>query len=95
MVDGSKYVGAREFHLMKKFLQQIVFQLDVGLGKTHVGLLSVSSKARTKIAISLGQYDSHRALSNALRRIRRTAGRKRPDMGYALELVQNKVSQFN
>ena len=72
------------------FLQDFVSHLDVGLGKTHVGLLLVDRKERTKIRISLGQYDSRNALSNAIGQIKHH-GRSKADMGSALELVQNKV----
>lgn len=72
------------------FLQDFVSRLNVGLGKTHVGLLLVDRKERTKIEISLGQYESSEALSNAIGRIKHH-GRGRSDMAYALELVGNKV----
>ena len=68
-------------------------RLDVGLGKTHVGLLLADRKDRTKIEISLGQYGSTDSLSTAIGRIKRH-GRRKSDMGYALEIVQNKVRFF-
>lgn len=83
-------IDAKEFRDMKKFLRQFVSKLDVGLGKTHVGLLIANTKAETKIEISLGQHDSSKALSGAVGKIKRH-GRRDPDIGYALELIQNKV----
>ena len=90
VVDGSKDVGSKEFHKVKKFLQDFVTRLDVGLGKTHVGLLVVNNRERTKIEISLGQYDTSVALSHAIGRIKRRR-RNKADMAYALDLVQRKV----
>ena len=90
VVDGSKNVGSSEFDQVRTFLQDFVSRLDVGLGKTHVGLLVVNNKKRTKIEISLGQYDTSTALSNAIGRIKHRR-RAESDMAYALELVQTKV----
>ena len=90
VVDGSKDVGSSEFDQVRTFLQHFVSRLDVGLGKTHVGLLVVNNKKRTKIEISLGQYDTSAALSDAIARIKRRR-RAKSDMAYALELVQTKV----
>ena len=90
VIDGSRKVGADEFNQAKTFLQDFVTRLDVGLGRTHVGLLLVDRKEKTKIEISLGQYDSKNSLSNAIGRIKHHK-RRRSDMAHALELVQNKV----
>jgi hypothetical protein len=90
VVDGSRNVGSDEFNQVRTFLQDFVSALDVGLGKTHVGLLLVDRKEKTKIEISLGQYGSSVALSHAIGRIKRH-GRRKSDMAYALELVQKKV----
>lgn len=91
VIDGSRNVGADDFEKAKTFLQNFVSRLDIGLGKTHVGLLLVDRKLKTKIEISLGQYDSRETLSNAIGRIRHHRRRK-SDMAYALDLVHNRVS---
>jgi hypothetical protein len=90
VIDGSRKVGADEFNQAKMFLQDFVTRLDVGLGRTHVGLLLVDRTEKTKIEISLGQYDSKNSLSNAIGRIKHHK-RRRSDMAHALELVQNEV----
>ena len=90
VLDASRNVGIEEFDQARAFLQGFVSRLDVGLGKTHVGLLLADRKQRTKIQISLGQYDSTDTLSRAIGQIKRSGIRK-SNMAYALELVQKKV----
>ncbi|XP_028415968.1 collagen alpha-1(XII) chain-like [Dendronephthya gigantea] len=90
VVDGSRRIDPAQFDKIRTFLQNFVSRLDVGLGKTHVGLLLADHKERTKIEISLGQYGSIDSLSNAIGRLK-CHGRRQSDMAYALEVVQKKV----
>ena len=90
VLDVSRNVGAQEFRVLKKFLKQFTSQLDVGLDKTHVGILLANPKGQSKVEINLGQHGSSKALASAIGRIKRN-GKRRPDMAHALKLVQNKV----
>ena len=68
-------------------------QLDVGLDKTHIGLLVINDERNTKIDINLGQHSSREKLSAAIGTISRDQ-RRRPNMTHALKVAQDKVTKF-
>jgi len=53
LIDGSKSVRPQNFELVKKFVNQVVDNLDVSLHGTRVGLVQYSSRVRTEFALNM------------------------------------------
>ena len=72
VVDDSESVGSENFTTMKSFLSQIISRLDVGSGKTRVGLVTFATNVGT--VFNLTDHSSVASLQSAISSLSYTGG---------------------
>lgn len=85
LIDGSRYVGRRNFHLEKAFIKSIAQRFTINRHQSHIGVATYSS--RPQLRMRFNQYSSLGLVLRALNYIRYPgqAGR-RVDLGLQASL---------
>lgn len=85
LIDGSRYVGRRNFHLEKAFIKSIAGRFIIGRHQSHIGVATYGS--RPHLRMRFNQYSSLNLVLRAMNYIRfpNQAGR-RVDLGLQASL---------
>ena len=85
LIDGSRYIGRRNFHLEKAFIKSIARRFTISRHQSHIGLATYGS--RPHLRMRFNQYSSLYLVLRALNYIRypNQAGR-RVDLGLQASL---------
>uniref|UniRef100_A0A8B9J4N2 Matrilin 4 n=1 Tax=Astyanax mexicanus TaxID=7994 RepID=A0A8B9J4N2_ASTMX len=67
IIDGSRSVRPHEFETMRKFMIDIIHELDVGLDATRVGVVQYSSQVQN--VFSLKDFTTHQQMVKAINEI--------------------------
>ncbi|XP_072541025.1 matrilin-4 isoform X1 [Salminus brasiliensis] len=67
IIDGSRSVRPHEFETMRKFMIDIIHELDVGRDSTRVGVVQYSSQVQN--VFSLKDYTTHQQMVKAINEI--------------------------
>ena len=90
LVDGSTSVKKKNFKKVKRFLQKLVQELNVGTNTNRVALIQFSEKVKTKTEFGFDRYYEPRKISLAISKMAYHSG-QRTMTGNALRLANEKV----
>ena len=90
IVDGSASVGYRNVKKVKRFLQKLVLELNVGKDYNRLALVQFSEKDKTSVEFGFDRYYEARKIVRAISKMHYHSGQMTMT-GHALALAHDKV----
>ena len=90
IVDGSTSVKRQNFKKVRRFLQKLVMELNVGKNNNRIALIQFSEETETKVEFGFDRYYEARKIGRAINKMAYQSGRKTMT-GQALGLANDQV----